>query len=164
MSLHYIIDGYNVVKQVSPWLDMALEEARKSFLEFIQDKQLAGSLRNKITVVFDGRDDVFYLPAYSDDTPLIRIIFSKGETADDVILKILNNSSNPKNIVVVSDDRALSLSARSSGAQLMQVKEFLAKSDKHRGDSINHSDHKLSVLQEKQINEELRKIWLKEKK
>lgn len=163
MSLHYIIDGYNVVKQALPWVDMPLEGARNSFLEFIRDEQLCGSLRNKITVVFDGRSDLFSFGSQKENYPGFCVVFSSGESADDTILQILNKSPNAKSIIVVSDDRALRLSARSYGAQLMGVREFLGKADKASKHTAKNNCDKLPISEEKKINEELRKIWLKEK-
>lgn len=164
MSLHYIIDGYNVVKQVTPWRDMVLSQAREAFLKFLSLNRMMGKGNNKITVIFDGREDIFSLSIYSDVYPGIRVIFSSGVCADEAIIKTLKNSLRPKDVVLVSDDRSLRLSSRAYGAQLMSVKEFLARRNKDEIAVVNDGCVKLSILQEKEINEELRKIWLKEKK
>lgn len=169
MSLHYIIDGYNVVKQVSFFKDKKLQDARESFIRFIQVNHLVGSPRNKATVVFDGKGSSGYFDRglmRQDKHELnyeVRVVFSKNKTADEAISEILAKDSNPTNIVIVSNDKQLKFIARYYRAQSMSVEDLLDKADKSRLD-INKGDFsKLSASQQRQINEELSKIWLKEK-
>jgi len=56
MSLHLIIDGYNLIRQ-SPWLSLLdardLEAGREALLQSLADYRQR-RLQHKITVVFDG--------------------------------------------------------------------------------------------------------------
>lgn len=190
MALHYIVDGYNVIKQAPSLKTLELKQARHSFLRFIQASGVTGSRRNKITVVFDGSGDCFSRTPV-DEFAGVNCVFSQGESADDKIIDLIKSSPNPKIAVLISDDRALGLSARSLGADVMSVAGFFAKADKpprqwfgfsHKpegnGLSSDRQSHrqshkktaalsddaaKLSSRQEREITEELEKIWLRKK-
>ena len=58
MSLHYFLDGYNVVHQMAGAARLNLEEQRYQLVRLIERKAPQGSERNKVTVVFDGCLDV----------------------------------------------------------------------------------------------------------
>ena len=166
MALHYIIDGYNVIKQVPAWSNCELKEARDSFLKFIQINKIAGSVRNKITVVFDGKNN--YAFSSSSRVQLSResvidIVFSKSITADEQIIEIIKLIKNPRNVVLVSDDKQLRISGRSYGAQLMSVADFLKRGRQDKTKVCDSGKCGLSAHQARKITQELEKIWLKEK-
>jgi len=166
MALRYIIDGYNVVKRVPAWSNLELQEARESFLKFIQTNKLTGSPRNKIIVVFDANS------AYAFDDGLrgrehrdlsINVVFSRNKTADDRIIEILQAMSNPRDALIVSDDKQLRRCAREYGAQLMNVVGFLRRSRQDKTKGCDSGKCGLSARQARKITQELEKIWLKEK-
>jgi hypothetical protein len=142
-----------------------LKNARSLFLKFIQETGVVGSLRNRVTVVFDAEKSLssttsnFY-HSYKFN-PQIKVIFTQDKTADELIIEILKSSSNPKNIVVVSDDNQLRFASRLYRAQLMNVKLFLEKANKFKIKVKKIDDEKLSISQQRQINKELERIWLK---
>jgi len=137
-----------------------LESARQSFISILEQKRPQGSLRNKITVVFDGRSNT-----WSDVTsPYVKIIFSSNETADDKIKRMVANASNPKNIIVVTNDRAIQYAVRASNAKVMMVDAFLKKlSNDQKGKKVSPSKEGLSRMQQQKINSELEQVWLKPK-
>lgn len=151
--LHYIIDGYNLLHKIralnnssSPQLDL---------IQYIKTKHLTGSRNNKVTIVFDG---------YDSDSSCIereyRIIFSKNITADEVIKDIVSKRKNKNQIVVVSDDREIISHARQEGVKTKNTRQFLSNRSKSKQGNAN-DDRPLSPSSIMEINDELKKIWLK---
>lgn len=157
MSLHYLLDGYNIVKQVIYLMKPKLKDSREALFRFIEVQQPQGSKKNKVTIVFDGdKDALFYSHNYHFD-----IFFSKNESADDRIRRIVRKSKNPKNIIVVTDDRELKFLVRSLKAQTISVQEFLVKARKPVSVDNNQNKEMLSYSSREAINKELKKIWLR---
>jgi len=160
MSLFYIVDGYNVINRSGLFRNKRLREQREAFLAFLDHNKPFGSTRNRAVIVFDGSEDVFGFPHAS----VFEVRFSKGETADEEIKRLVEASNNPKNTVVVTDDRELGRAVRSRGAKIMRTDEFLNKrvqEGKGRpGVSGTDTKAELNIVQRESITEELRKIWL----
>ena len=136
-------------------------------LEFIKTHKLCGSPKNKITVVFDGYPN---LSSQKLDEEDINVIFSQEETADSRIKKMAETQGNPKNTVVVSDDKEIKFFVRAVGARSLGVEEFIHPVSKYK-DGLNRKKKlesedrdllkpELSHSQIGEINQELRKIWL----
>lgn len=159
MSLHYIVDGYNLIKSPLFPSCVDLKTARLFLLRFIQENKPQGSAKNKVTVVFDGRSDVY--SSFLDYS--CEVIFTKNESADEKIKDLVSKSKNPKNIVVVSEDKEIKFFIRSLGAHCLSIKEFLFTSFKKKKSGLDDSFKPyLSQTQAQAINAELRKIWLKD--
>jgi len=138
--------------------DLPLEDGRRGLLKWIEQSRPQGSVNNQVIVIFDGH------PGYFSDASLggIRVIFSDGCTADDMIKSMVDDDDDRKNCVVVTDDKDIFLYARSLGARVMSVAAFT--SSKSRG--IMRQDHGtkyISLSRQEKINKELKDIWLKEK-
>ena len=114
MSLHYLLDGYNILKQMPAFRDLPLEEGRRGLLRWIDHARPQGSVNNQVTVVFDGHPDHFGSGHAQGE---IRVIFSDGCSADDKIKRMVEEDADQKNCVVVSDDKDIFLYARSLGAK-----------------------------------------------
>lgn len=162
MSLCYIIDGYNMLKHPAfvRCIDKKIKDV-KILLDFVLARRLTGSRKNKIIVVFDG-----YPPASTSESRQynnIDALFAKKYSADELIKKMVEKSANPKNIVVVSDDREIKFSVRPLGARVVSVEEFINVKEKEQKflEKRDFFKPELSQSQICQINEELRKIWLK---
>lgn len=156
MSLHYVIDGYNVLKQIPYLTNRRLKEGRQSLLNLIRKYRLCG--KNEVTVVFDGRDDVVAPPHRS---PYV-IIFSREESADEQIRKIVQKSKNQKRVIVVTDDKELKFQVKNLGAKVISVNEFSKKIAKK--EAFKDSQYKSHLEKEDayKITEELKKVWLEE--
>ncbi len=131
-------------------------------IKWVKTHQLAGSSSHKATIVFDGKDE-FY-GSFSDSD--IKVLFSSGESADDLIKRIVEQ--NPKNtVIVVSDDKDIKLYSRALGASVLSVREFTASIDKKtrgvKGQNSKASDKYISLTQQDKINQEFQKIWIKSK-
>lgn len=161
MPLHYIIDGYNVINHQS------FAGARKkivypqlALLDLIKFKKLCGSQKNQVTVVFDGY--------CAEIEPLcagrgIKVIFSREVTADEKIKKIIDNSGNLRDIVVVSEDKEIVYFAKYAGCKPMGINEFIGISDAQKKTYTKEKNlpkQDLNYNQIKKINDELKKIWL----
>ena len=168
MSLHFLIDGYNVIKRTDSLKDLSsLRHARMSLVKAIQARRLAGSKNNQVTIVFDGRADFdFYQPQRKGQ---IKIFFSSDESADEVIKRMVGESGNPKQIVVVTDDKAIAHFIRSAGARAMPVLDFISRDKrqpagkarlKHTGQGERElAKAELTYQQQEAINQELNDIW-----
>jgi len=110
-------------------------------------------------VVFDGYPDLTNKELNNKD---IDIVFSKSQTADERIKKIVESVDNPKNIIVISDDKEIKFSVKVIGARIKSIEEFLApKASTKKKESSLIPKPEITYTQMQKINEELRKIWLK---
>lgn len=154
MSVHYIIDGYNFANH--PLFSRShkkREDVCFALLEFIRLRGLCGSRKNKITVVFDGHPPS--TGSRLGDTD-IEVIFSRDEEADERIKKLLEKSSNPRNITVVTDDKQIIFAVRAIGGRPVTIEEFMASKKRNLPPAVE-----LTYTQMHQINQELKQIWLK---
>ena len=124
-------------------------------------------MNNQVTVVFDGHPDYSSLfpGSHAGGSPKsheIRVIFSDGCSADDTIKRMVDEDADPKNCVVVSDDKDIYLYARSLGARIMSVTAFTSKSKVIHGRQDSGGKY-ISLSRQEKINKELSKVWLKEK-
>lgn len=163
MSLHYLLDGYNIIKQ-SDFLSSGAskKDVRSGLVRFITDKNPCGSSNNKVTIVFDGKSDMVGFMPYGESTRKygMEVIFTSNESADDKIKELVSSSKNPKMIVVVSDDKEIQFFIRSCGARPMGVVEFIKKGNPVKKNIDDSTKIGLSYHQIAQINAELKKIWL----
>jgi predicted RNA-binding protein with PIN domain len=165
VALHYLLDAYNIIHQM-PSLDRyKLDEQRNGLVHFVEHLRPQGSLKNKVTIVFDGRWGL-----YRTESKGTEIIFSLDESADDKIKQIVEDAKNPKNIIVVTNDRGIQTFVRKLGAQICSVQDFLSKGrriskeTKEKIDKNGGSTKQISHTAEYKITSEFEKIWLKGKK
>jgi predicted RNA-binding protein with PIN domain len=158
MSLLYIIDGYNLIKHSEfrrP--DKKSRDDRLALLEFLRRNRLRASPRNRVIVVFDG----FSGNLSFNHSPGIEVVFSGEESADERIKKIIEESGNTRNIIVVSDDKEIKFIIKSLGARAMGIAEFIHGKKKTQQPKDYSGEWELSYSSMHKINQELRKIWLK---
>ena len=123
MTVHIIVDGYNVIRQshtLAPLDRRDLGEGRQALVDMLAAyKRLKG---HAITVVFDGSGE-FSLFDSRDRDKGIRILFSRqGETADAVIKRMA--AHDKQKALVVSSDREVADYAASQGAATISATEF----------------------------------------
>jgi len=154
MSLHFILDGYNIIKKIPQLSSKELKDAREAFIQLIEEKRLTGSKKNKVTVVFDGSVNDF---TFKRKSPF-EIIFA--EDADRKIKDMTEKLTNLKNTVVVTDDREIKFFVQSKGCKVLDTESFLEKMKKRYH---SKEDLKLAISSEEQakITEELKNLWLK---
>lgn len=168
MSLHYILDGYNIIRHPDFISVKKIKDARVGLLRFITDKKPCGSSNNKVTVVFDGSGD---LDTARVSNKRIEVLFTGffpaagaeafHSNADDKIKKLVRDSKNPRIIVVVSDDREIQFFIKSYGARSMSAAEFINKGVAIPKPQKDLPKIGLSYSQTAKINKELEDLWLK---
>ena len=168
MSIHFLIDGYNVINRVGSLKDLpTLKDARISLVKLIQSRLPKSGKKYQVTIVFDGRDDIDCLFSNQNKGP-IKIIFSKGESADETIKRIVEGCANPREMVVVTDDKAIIFFTRSLGAKVMFIKEFLGQEQRQSYKKVLRQREQrdaglvkieLTSQQQEVINEELKRFW-----
>lgn len=123
-------------------------------MRFVETGGFGGSLRNQITIVFDGQIGI----SFPKKTLGVKVIFSSGETADDLIKRLVEKEVNKKSVYVVTDDRALGQSVKDFGAKVLSVKEFFGKTKEKNKKVLEEKN--ISSAVEFKINDELKKVWL----
>jgi predicted RNA-binding protein with PIN domain len=107
---HLVVDGYNVTKR--GFGDMSLEQQRNRLVTGLGG--IAAQTRAEVTVVFDGAERVHGLPSAPRG---VRVLFSrKGETADELIRRLVRAEPAGRPVVVVSSDREVADGVRRHGA------------------------------------------------
>lgn len=132
-------------------------------MRFIARCRPQGSALNRVTVVFDGRDDVEGWPAPEGE---VRVLFSRGETADDAIRRIIDREERPRQMVLVTDDRALQHYGRAAGLEIWAAGRFLSSSgvrDHRRSDQPERSDKAVNEAFKARLHRELSALWLRRK-
>ena len=157
-----------------------LEDQRRQLIQWIESRRPQGSPRNMVTVVFDGRSDVWTcLPDRQACLPdrqggaggssSVRILFAQGESADEKIVRMVEEEAHRKSVVVVTDDRALQYAVRALGAKVESVAEFTGKerpAREHAGARSRKPDpgKNISKTLEYKITSELARVWLDKEK
>jgi hypothetical protein len=157
MSLHFIIDGYNLVKHRSFSPPPGIHDLRFALIQFLRINKPCGSPKNKVTVIFDGYSNDFSLSGLEYE-----VIFSCEDSADERIKKLMEKEPLPKSLVVISDDRQIRDFARLCGVVSWGIEEFLNPPSKNtRSQKADQEKTPLSYSAAHKINEELKRLWLK---
>ena len=123
MSVHIIIDGYNLIRQSGYLSNLDLQDiqlGREALIDMLAAYKKIKA--HRITVVFDGTRGPD-LARERDRQKGIAILFShSGETADAVIKKMAGGEK--QKALVVSSDQDILRSANSSGAATINAIDF----------------------------------------
>lgn len=108
--VHLVVDGYNVTK--TGYGDLPLADQRKRLTQSLAP--LAGRFTgSEITVAFDGGQR----PTVQPPVPRgVRVRFSEGEIADDLIRRLVAAEPSGRTTVVVTADQAVVADVRRAGA------------------------------------------------
>jgi predicted RNA-binding protein with PIN domain len=118
---HLMIDGYNVTKR--GYGDLSLEQQRKRLVGGLGG--IAAQTGAEVTVVFDGAERVVGLPPAPRG---VRVLFSKkGETADELIRRLVRAEPAGRPVVVVSSDREVADGVRRHGAYPLSADSLLRR-------------------------------------
>ncbi len=118
---HLVVDGYNVTKR--GFGEMSLEQQRKRLISGLGG--IAAQTGDEITCVFDGAERVHGLPPAPRG---VRVLFSrKGETADDLIRRLVRAEPAGRPVVVVSSDREVADGVRRHGAHPLGADALLRR-------------------------------------
>ena len=156
MSLHYLLDGYNILHQIPGLLHQEVDQQRLVLVREIERASPHGSGRNRVTLIFDGRPG----PVPAIQSAAVKVIFSMDRSADDRIREAVLASKNARQLIVVTDDRALQYAVRAEGAQVLGVNE-LARLRSPGGGKQPRAGKTLTQAEVERINKELEERWLK---
>ena len=163
MALHFILDGYNIIKNSDALAELSLEGGRRKLVTILETRRPQGSLHNRVTVVFDGQPGV---GPFQNPGP-VKVVFSCGQSADEKIKQMVGRSESKKTTIVVTDDRAIQYYVRSLGAGVLSVRDFwharLTPEASPRT-TAPETGKRISRVQEMRITDELSRIWLKPRK
>lgn len=118
---------------------------------------MTGSPKNKVILVFDGYPDTREPLRLKTE---FEVIFSRKDSADERIKKMVEACGNPRNTVVVSDDKEIKFFVRSLGAIALGVEEFVIRKEKFKRQQDYSAKLQLSYSAMQKINQELRRVWL----
>lgn len=126
MSLHIIIDGYNLIRQTPELADLDrldLELGRDALIERLSAYKRIKP--NRITVVFDGTQ-AQAIGTHQEKRSGISILYSRvGEIADGVIKRLADREG--EQAVVVSSDRDVARHAEQAGCAVLRSEDFARK-------------------------------------
>lgn len=121
-----IVDGYNVIhadEHLKRTAARDLERARGLLIELVTAYLKSRGVQ--VTLVFDGAGGL------TDVEPVVpgklQVLFSSTrQTADELILKTLADSQNPREYIVVTSDMTdIGRSARGMGSEVLSSRGFL---------------------------------------
>jgi predicted RNA-binding protein with PIN domain len=119
--VHLIVDGYNVTKK--GFGEISLEQQRSRLVNGLGG--LAAQTRAEVTAVFDGAERVVGLPPSPRG---VRVLFSKkGETADELIRRLVRAEPAGRPIVVISSDKEVIDGVRRHGAYPLSADALLRR-------------------------------------
>lgn len=111
-QVHLVVDGYNVT--LSGYPALPLEDQRGRLLSALTG--VAARTGAEVTVVFDGA--ALDAPVPTPVARGVRVLFSApGETADDLIRRLVQAEPTGRPVVVVSSDREVADGVRRAGAR-----------------------------------------------
>lgn len=121
--MQLLIDGYNLIPaipELGRLLRQDLEAGREGLLGLLRAYRRTVKGPLSITVVFDGKGNPGGGAAPRGGG--IQVLFSRNETADDLLLRLLRGER--RGAVLVTSDRALGAAARESAGAVLRSGEF----------------------------------------
>lgn len=157
--MHYLVDGYNLIFSLIESKD-SLRTLRQKVIQSLQQQFAKRKISG--TLVFDGAHRRDEESGLSYPSPLIVAYAPKGESADAYIVELIQTASNPKQIVVVTNDKGLIRHAKSAGAKAMGNEEFIEwlhkpkkkKTVKEPKETQQNIDRLLKIFEERLKNNE----------
>jgi predicted RNA-binding protein with PIN domain len=121
--MRWLIDGYNlmhILGLVRPRGQRRFAKCRRNLVHWVS--KVHGPEAHQVCIVFDGqnseRETVEVLPAGPT------VIFSRDETADDLIERILEESRSGE-LTLISNDRRLQQAAKRWGSKVWSCDQYL---------------------------------------
>ena len=124
--MHLIIDGYNVMHALpleKEWPGKVSMDRRAFFIEKV--RIYLGARSHRATLVFDGAKGGDDMGGHETHGRLEVRYSRRGEEADDVIKRMIVESGNPREVLVVSSDKGISGYVRSLGASTAGSHELI---------------------------------------
>jgi predicted RNA-binding protein with PIN domain len=154
MNCSVLIDGYNVIKRSPKWADLELERARKQLIFFLSNIKWPIPVK-EIKLFFDCAKETGY--ASRGRFGQIQVCFAKP-SADLWIQELIRQSPNPREFLLISDDKELIHTARVHGALCYSVSWLILRGKPKTKESETKSTF-LSAQDYSRINRELSELW-----
>jgi predicted RNA-binding protein with PIN domain len=126
MSLHIIIDGYNLIRQSRRLSELDLQDiqlGREALVDMLAAYKKFKA--HRITVVFDGSGPAL-LSRRRDRQKGITLVYSQGGESADAVIKKMARREGAKALVVSSDQEIVDW-AESCGAATISAPDFEGK-------------------------------------
>jgi predicted RNA-binding protein with PIN domain len=141
MKKTLLLDGYNVIHLIPSLeilLNKSLEASREGLIQYAKNYQQKRGDLAKILIVFDGKqgnwDLMNLVPQRSGG---VEVLFTEGgQSADDKILEILEDTPKPDSFMVVSNDNYIINNAKAYGVTPLSVQAFRASVEKNSSQSV----------------------------
>ena len=136
-----------------------MEGEREKLIMFIKNSERL--FKHMVIIFFDGADPFFSENVHSKNC---KVVFTVDKSADQAILDFVIAHKNPRDVVVVTNDRELQNKVKANGCRIETNEQFYfrlttpPKKIKPKG----FSDKKLPSDAQK-ITNELARLWLKKK-
>jgi predicted RNA-binding protein with PIN domain len=126
MSLHLIIDGYNLIRQSPELLAQEAQDLRLGREALLEKLSVYRRLKkHAITVVFDGWETGECLGNRDRFQGMLIIYSRRGEKADEVIKRLADRERERG--LIISSDREIMDHAERVGATAMSAEEFIGR-------------------------------------
>lgn len=116
---HLVVDGYNVTK--TAWPQLTLDDQRRRLVEALAG--IAARTGAEVTCCFDGQPGQAAMPQPRG----VRVLFSVGEIADDLIRRLVRAEPPGRVVIVVTGDRAVARDVTRDGARVLPSTTLLAR-------------------------------------
>lgn len=116
---HLVVDGYNVTK--TAWPRLTLDEQRRRLVDALAG--MAARTGAEVTCCFDGQPGQGAAPQPRG----VRVLFSVGEIADDLIRRLVRAEPPGRVVVVVTGDQAVARDVARDGARVLPSTTLLAR-------------------------------------
>ena len=123
MSLHIIIDGYNLIRQskkLSPLDQQDIQLGREALIDMLAIYKKIKA--HRITVVFDGTGSQLSSQQRGRQKGIAIVFSHNGESADSLIKKMARKEG--QKALVVSSDLEIVHSVASAGAATISARDF----------------------------------------
>lgn len=159
--MQYLVDGYNLIFTALK-TPSTLQAKRENAIQVLSE--LLAHLNLPILVIFDGARLADEESGYQYFEKFNAFFSPKGQSADDCIIEHVSICKNPKELVVVSSDKALCAHCKSFGASSQSPKAFLLSLEKRHTkkkresqsreyDDTDANIERLKKVFEKRLNE-----------
>ena len=119
--MQWLIDGHNLIGQLP---DLRLDDPNDEEKLLERLRSFRAITGNALVVVFDSGSG--YHPAKTQKRGGITVQFAPGgQTADQVIVRRLRKIKNPREVTVVTSDRAVQREARYALVKVMSAQQFI---------------------------------------
>jgi predicted RNA-binding protein with PIN domain len=117
---HLVVDGYNVSK--SAYGELSLADQRQRLVGALAN--IAGRTGVEITCCFDGQEGPRRTGGYARG---VRVLFSVGEIADDLIRRLVRAEPPGRVVIVVTSDQQVVSDVQAAGAWAVPAETLLAR-------------------------------------